>query len=234
MTQPCAPEAAARWLAEAFETGNPLAPLPEGLAPRDRDEAEAIAAATLEALQVVPCGLRLLRRAGAGPVGGPMIEGRLLPTGAAIAPGAARHAEVTAAVIGELAAPLDPAEAAPPVLGRLFPALDVAASRFTAGPADDCARIADLAGLGFVVAGRGRALPPGTVEAALVPKGRRRRGVAVDLAAAFAEAAAEARRWGGLPAGALLVVAGLTPPQPAGGVLCARLGALGTAEAAFG
>lgn len=234
MAGPFAPEAAARWLAEAFESGNPLAPLPEGLAPRDRDEAEAVAAATLDALAIAPCGLRLLRRAGAAALGGPMIEGRLLPTGAVIAPGAARHAEVTAAAIGELAAPLDPAEAAPPALGRLFPALDVAASRFTAGPADECARIADLAGLGFVVAGRGRALPPGMVEAVLAPKGARRRGVAVDLAAAFAEAAAEARRWGGLPAGALLVVAGLSPPRPAEGVLRARLGALGAAEATFG
>jgi hypothetical protein len=53
-----------------------------------------------------------------------------------------------------------------------------------------------------------------------------------DLAAAFAEAAAEARAWGGLPAGALLVVAGLTPPAPADeGILRASLGALGAVEA---
>lgn len=228
------PAASARWFADAFESGNPLAPLPEGLAPRDRDEAEAVAAATLEALGIAPCGLRLLRRAGAAPLAGPMIEGRLLPAGAAIAVAAVRHAAVTAAAIGELAAPLEPADAAPPALARLFPALDVAASRFTTGPVDERACIADLAGLGFVVAGRGRAVPPGMVEAVLAPKGARRRGVPVDLAAAFAEAAAEARRWGGLPRGALLVVAGLSPPLPAEGVLRARLGALGAAEAAFG
>ncbi len=226
--------AAARWFAEAFESGQPLAPLPEGLAPRDRDEAEAIAAATLEALEIAACGVRLLRRPGAPALSGPVIEGRLLAGGATIAPAAARHAEATAAAIGELAMALDPEDTAPPVIGRLFPALDVAASRFTAGPQDEYARIADLAGLGFVVAGKGRAMPPGPVEAVLAPKGARRRGVPVDLAAAFAEAAAEARRWGGLPAGALLIVAGLSPPCPAEGVLRARLGALGAVEAAFG
>lgn len=228
-----APEAAAAWFAEAFETGNSLAPLPDGLAPRDRDGAEAIAAATLEALGIVPCGLRLLRRAGAATLAGPMLEARLLASGATVSLAAARHAAATAAVIGELAAPLDPAARTAPRFARLFPAVDVVASRFTAAPADDLARIADLAGLGFVVAGKGQALRPGLLEVVLAPKGSRRRAEAMDLRPAFAEAAAEARRWGGLPKGALLVVAGLTPPLPAEGVLRARLGALGAAEAAF-
>ncbi|WP_270937011.1 hypothetical protein, partial [Falsiroseomonas oryzae] len=74
----------------------------------------------------------------------------------------------------------------------------------------------------------------GEVQVALGAKGARLRGVAVDLAAAFAEAAEVAREWGGLPEGALLVVAGLTPPAPAEGLLRARLGALGGVEAAFG
>jgi hypothetical protein len=233
MPQEIAPEAAAAWFAEAFETGNSLAPLPEGLAPRDRDTAEAIAAATLDALGIVPCGLRLLRRPGAAPLAGPMVEARLLAGGATVSLAAARHAAATAAVIGELAAPLDPAATTAPRLARLFPAVDVAASRFTAAPADELACIADLAGLGYVVAGRGMAMKPGPLDVALAPKGARRRGAPVDLRAAFAEAAAEARRWGGLPKGALLVVAGLTAPMPAEGVLRARLGALGAAEVAF-
>jgi hypothetical protein len=227
------PAGAARWLAEAFETGNSLAPLPEGLAPRDRDAAEAIAAATLDALGIAPCGLRLLRRPGAASLAGPMLEARLLASGATVSLATARHAVATAAVIGELAAPLDPAARTAPRFARLFPAVDVAAGRFTAEPADDLARIADLAGLGFVVAGKGQALRPGVLEVVLAPKGARRRGAPVDLRAAFAEAAAEARRWGGLPKGALLVVAGLSPPLAAEGVLRARLGALGVAEAAF-
>jgi hypothetical protein len=83
------------------------------------------------------------------------------------------------------------------------------------------------------VAGKGKALAPGAVRAALGPKGSRPKGQAIDLAAAFAEAAAAARGWGGLPAGALLVVAGLTPPMVPEATLRAALGALGGAEASF-
>jgi len=228
-----APEAAASWFAEALETGNSLAPLPDGLAPRDRDAAEAIAVATLDALGIAPCGLRILRRGGAAALAGPMLEARLLASGATISLAATRHAAATAAVIGELAAPLDPATSSAPRLARLFPAVDVAASRYTTVPVHDLARIADLAGLGFVVAGKGQALRPGLLDVVLAPKGTRRRAEPVDLHTVFAEAAAEARRWGGLPKGALLVVAGLTPPQTAEGVLRARFGDLGMAEAVF-
>jgi hypothetical protein len=226
-------EAAARWIAEAVESGDPLAALPAGIAPPDRDAAEEVAAAVLEGLGLTPCGLRLLRRPGGIAVAGPMLEARLLPSGAPVATAALRHAAITAAVVGVLAAPLDPDEDAPPRLLRLHPALDVAASRFTAAPEDALALTADLAALGFVVAGKGRAAEAGPLNVALGRKGSRPRGVPVDLAAAFAEAAAAARRWGGLPAGALLVVAGLTPPRAPEGTLRASLGALGAAEAAF-
>jgi hypothetical protein len=225
--------AAARWLAEAVETGNPLGPLPADIAPRDVAEAEEVAAATLEALEIAPCGLRLLRRPGGVALAGPMIEGRLLPSGSQVAPAALRHPSATAAAIGVLAEPLDPDDAAPPVLARLHPALDIAATRFTDLPGDDAALTADLARLGLVVAGRAKALAPGLLRVALAPKGSRARGAETDLAAAFAEAAAEARRWGGLPAGALLVVAGLTPPVAPAGTLRASLGALGAVEASF-
>jgi hypothetical protein len=228
------PEDAARWLAEALETGNPLAPLPEGLAPRDRDDAAAVAAATLDALGMAPCGLRLLRRAGAAPLAGPMVEGRLVPAGREVALAMLRHPQATAAAIGVLAAALDPDSDAPPAFARLHPALDISATRFTTPPEDDLALAADLARLGLVVAGKGRAVAPGPVRVAIGPKGTRPKPVEADLAAAFAEAAAAARHWGGLPAGALLVVAGLTPPAEATGVLRASLGELGAAEAAFG
>ncbi|WP_372622749.1 hypothetical protein [Falsiroseomonas sp.] len=227
-------EAAARWFAEAMETGNPLAPLPLGLAPRDADEAAAIAAATLDSLGIVPCGLRLLRRPGAAALAGPMIEGRLLASGAPVALGALRHPLVTAAVVGVLAEALDPDAQAPPVLARLHPALDIAATRFTTPPEEDAVLAADLARLGLVVAGKGMAVAPGEVKVSLGAKGSRPRGMATDLAAAFAEAAAAARAWGGLPAGALLVVAGLTPPVAAEGTLRATLGPLGGVEAVFG
>lgn len=223
--------AAARWLAEAVETGNPLGPLPADIAPRDLDEAAEVAAATLEALQLVLCGLRLLRRPGAAPIAGPMLDGRLVPAGREVALAALRHPLVSAAVIGVLAEALDPDDVTAPVFARLHPALDIAATRFTEAPGDDVTLTADLGRLGLVVAGKGKALAPGPVGVALGPKGSRPRKVEQDLAAAFAEAAAEARRWGGLPAGALLVVAGLTPPAAMEGVLRASLGDLGAVEA---
>ena len=223
--------AAARWLAEAVETGNPLGPLPADIAPRDLDEAAEVAAATLESLAIVPCGLRLLRRVGLPALAGPMLEGRLVPAGRVVALGMLRHPVATAAVIGVLAEPLDPDAVTPPVFTRLHPALDLSATRFTEAPEDAVTLTADLGRLGLVVAGKGKALAPEAVGVALGPKGSRPRKLETDLAAAFAEAAAEARRWGGLPAGALLVVAGLTPPAPAEGILRASLGTLGAVEA---
>jgi hypothetical protein len=228
-----AAEQAARWLAEAIETGNPLAALPEEVAPRDLASAEAIAFATLEALGLVPCGVRLLRRPGAATLAGPMLEARLVAPARPIATAALRHPLVTAAVIGVLAEPLDADGAAPPVLARLHPALDVSATRYSGDGADDLALTADLARLGLVVSGRGKVQPPGPVRATLAPKGRRGAGTPADLAAAFAEAAATARAWGGLPAGGLLVIAGLSPPMAAEGRLRASLGGLGAVEASF-
>lgn len=230
MPDPFDPAGAARWLAEAFETGSPLAALPADIAPRDAAEGEAVAAATLEELGLVPCGVRLLRRGGTM-LAGPMLDARLVVSGKPVAAAALRHAEVTAAAIGVLAEPLEADGAAPPVFARLHPAIDIAASRFTAAPEDAATLTADLARLGLVVAGKGKPVAPGPLGVALGPKGVRARGAVVDLAGEFAAAAAVARGWGGLPAGALLVVAGLSAPVPAEGALRARLGALGDAEA---
>ena len=116
----------------------------------------------------------------------------------------------------------------------LHPAIDVSATRFGEPAVDALQLVADLARLGLVVPGRAKRLEPGTLAIRLGAPGSRRRGDACDLAAALAAAAEAARRFGGLPAGALLVVAGLTPPLPEAamsGPIIASLGALGRAEA---
>ncbi|NGM22335.1 hypothetical protein G3576_20120 [Roseomonas stagni] len=218
-------EGAARWLAEAVETGNPLAALPEGLAPASLEEAEEIAAAVLESLRITPCGLRVLRGLD---VAGPMVEGRLVPSGSPIAAGMLRHGLASAAVVGVLAEALGEG---PPVLARVHPAIDLSSTRFTEAPTDRLVVTADLARLGLVVAGRGKPMPEAPVRVAIGPAGHRRRGEAFDLAALFAEAAEVARAWGGLPAGALLVVAGLGDALPASGALRVTVSGLGAAEA---
>ncbi|WP_439598738.1 hypothetical protein [Falsiroseomonas sp.] len=224
------PEAATRWLVEAVETGNPLAALPPEVAPRDLAEAEAVALAVLQQLEIPPCGVRLLHRLGRATLAGPMIEGRLLPNGAPVALEALRQPVLTAAAVGVLAEALHPDSAEPPRLAALHAAIDVSATRFGA-EADDLALTADLARLGLVVVGRGKALVPGSIKAGLGPAGARRKVVPWELATAFAEAAAFARRLGGLPAGGLLVVAGLTPPLHPKGTVTASLGPLGRVEA---
>lgn len=226
-------EGAARWLAEAVETGNPLAALPEGLAPTSLAEAEEIAAGVLAALGITPCGLRVLRGPGVGGamVAGPMVEGRLVPSGSPIAPGMLRHGLASAAVIGVLAEELDDG---PPVLARVHPAIDLSSTRFTQAPTDGLVLTADLARLGLVVAGRGKPMPEAPVRIAIGPAGHRRRGESFDLAALFADAAAVARDWGGLPAGALLVVAGLGELVPAEAALRVTVSGLGAAEAIIG
>jgi len=227
------PAEAARWLAEAMETGCPLAHLPEQALPADLAQAQDTALAVLEALEITPCGLRLLYRPEGPALIGPMVEGRLVRNGSQVAPETLRHAQVTAAVVGVLAQALESDARAPAVFSKLCPALDIAASRFTTLPADPRLLTADLARIGLVVVGRARALEPGTHAVALAPKGQRPRGVRIDLAAAFREAADAARRLGGLPAGALLVVAGLSAPRQPVDTLRVQIGGIGSADASF-
>jgi hypothetical protein len=224
---------AARWIAEAVESGDPLAALPPEIAPRDTAAGEEVAAAVLDDLGLVPCGLRLMVWGGVV-IAGPMLEGRLLPNGAKVSLGSLRHPLCTAAVIGLLEEEIGEEAGGPPRFSALHPALDISATRFTDPPEDPAVLAADLGRLGLVVAGRRKPLAPGMVRVALAPKGARTRGREVDLAAAFAEAARHAARLGGLPAGAMIVLAGLSPPRPAEGALRASLGALGAAEVEFG
>jgi 2-keto-4-pentenoate hydratase len=223
---------AARWLAEAWETGNPLAPLPEDIAPRTLADGEDTAFALLDLLGVSPCGVRLAPATGGEMIAAPMLETRLLKTAATVALPSLRHASATAAVVAVLAEPLTDA---PPRFATCHPALDVAGSRFTAGPADAAAALADCGGLGFVIVGR--AGPPDLrpERVALGAPTDRTRGLPLDIDAALAPAIAAARRLGGLPEGALLVVAGLSAPVSprAGDRLAARFGRFGRAEAAF-
>lgn len=194
--------AIARWLAEAVETGNLLAPLPAELAPRTIEEGEDAAGALLDAIGAAPIGLRI----GPGGIAGPLIGTRLLPNGNAIALSALPHAHASPALVGVLAAEL--AQDGAPEWAGMHAAIDVAASRFRDGPPDAAACAADLAGLGLIVLGRRR--PMGIAR--LAP-----RAPSIDVATALAPAVAAARRLGGLPAGALLMVAGLAEgiaPQP--------------------
>ncbi len=228
-------EALAGWIAEAIETGQPIAPLPAEAIPGDAAEGEDIAGAVLAITGLTPCGLRLAPGAGGAMLAGPMIEARLLRSGATLPMAALRHARVSAAAIGVLAAPLDGDGTGDPAFAAVHAALDVATSRFRDGPANDAASAADLADLGFVVAGPKAALPDGPALTACAIETRRPKGAPVDLAARFRAAADAARAMGGLPQGAVLVVAGLSPPVSPGvdEAWAARIAGLGRARARF-
>jgi 2-keto-4-pentenoate hydratase len=228
---------AASYISEAFENGNPLAPLPEGIALTNCDDAEDVAGLVLEKLGFAPCGVRLAPAADGSMIAGPMLEARFLDDGARLALEIMRHGRASAALLGVLGAALDPEATTPPEIAAIHPALDVSASRFTQGPADCFAEIADLAGLGMLVLGKRQPMPEAPSRVALMEGEDKRKGTPLDLHGAFAAAAAEARRLGGLPAGAVLVVAGLgeqvlTPK--AGARITARFTGLGKVSASFG
>jgi 2-keto-4-pentenoate hydratase len=225
------------YLAEAFETGNPLAPLPAEIAPATRDDAEEVAGGVLARLGFAPCGIRVAPAADGSLIAGPMLEARFLDDGAGLALEIMRHGRASAALLGVLGTALDPEATTPPEITTIHPALDVTASRFTQGPADRFAEIADLAGLGLLVLGKRRPVPATQSRVALIEGEGRPQGKPFDLHAAFAQAATEARRLGGLPAGAVLVVAGLGAPVlglQAGLRLTARFTGIGKVSASFG
>jgi len=227
-------EAAAGWLAEAVETGNPLAPLPAEAAPRTVSEGARIAALVLERLGMVPCGLRLAPGPGARMVPGPVLETRLLPDGANIALATLRHPTVAPAVLGVLAEDLPRRGEAPPVFASLHPLLDIAAWRLRDPPTTAALATADLGGLGLLVAGRAKRMAPAPLPLVFGPAGTRRRGNQVDVPGALQQAALAARRAGGLPQGAVLVAVLGPALVPAPGTeLLASFGALGRVRAHF-
>ena len=228
---------AVRYLAEAFETGNPLAPLPDEITPTNQDDAEEVAGGALARLAFAPCGVRLVPAADGSLISGPMLEARFLDDGAGISLEIMRHGRASAALLGVLGAALEPEATTPPEITAIHPALDVSASRFTNGPADRFAEIADLAGLGLLVLGKRRPVPEALSRVALIEGEGSPKGRPFDVHAAFAAAAAEARRLGGLPAGAVLVVAGLGAPVlglKSGARLTARFTGIGKVSASFG
>jgi len=224
-------------LADAFENGSPIDPVACGITPTNQDDADELAAAILTQLGFPPCGVRVAPAADGSMIAGPLLEARFLDDGAGLALEIMRHGRASAALLGVLGAALDPEATTPPDITALHPALDVSASRFTQGPADRFAEIADLAGLGMLVLGKRRPMPAAPLRVALVEGDSRPKGTPLDLHAAFAAAAAEARRLGGLPAGAVLVVAGLGAPvlslKPAARIT-ARFTGLGKVSAQFG
>lgn len=232
-------EQVAGWLAEALETGNALAPLPAEAEPAGVAEGERVAALLLKAAGLAPCGLRVAPGPGGAALAGPVLEGRLLPDGAVVALAAARHAAVAPGVMGVLAEDLPPeAGGALPAFSALHPILDVSAWRLREPPASAGLAAADLAGHGFIVAGRGKrgaAVEPAALPVGMAPAGARRRPETRDVAAALLAAAGAARRVGGLPRGAVLAVVfgPAVPPPPPGGAMVAGLGALGRVRAEF-
>ncbi len=221
-------------LAEAIHTGIPLAPLPPEALLRSVAEGCRIGTLALEALDLAPCGLRLAPAPGGGMVAGPILEGRLLREGRPVALAMLHRPLVSPAVLGVLAADLPRRGDATPAFATLHPALDIAGWRLREPPTDAASAAADLAGLGLLVAGRGRTQEPAPSRLGFGPAGIRRAGVTVDLGAALAAAVAAARQAGGLPRGAVLVAAlgpGLVPT--AGARLSASFAGLGAVQAGF-
>lgn len=224
---------AARWLLEAWETGNPLAPLPEEMAPRDLAEGEAIAAQLVDSLDIPVAGLRLAPAPGDVWVTAPVLQPRLLRAGTPVSVTAGRHVRLSAGLLGVLAEELT---GAPPVFSALHPVLDVASERYTSGAADAAQRVADMGGLGHVLVGKRFLGPlPEVLSVRIGPTGTRPRAFEVKLSPLMDQLAADARRWGPLPAGAVLVVAGLAlgrAPQP-GEKWSAALAPVGRITVAF-
>ncbi|WP_291296572.1 hypothetical protein [Elioraea sp.] len=234
---------AAEYFAEAVTSGNTLAPFPPELAPRTTTEGARIAERLLATLGLAPVGVRLApapAALGGALVAGPVLGHRLLQSPTAMPP--FHRVVATAAIVAQLGKPLPARErryGLRHVIARiatLHPAIDVAASRFSAGAPDLPCHLADLCGLGVVVFGRqARA---GWQEAIATPRTVRASGAAdwrgtVDVGAALLDAAEAAREAGGLPAGAVLVIAGLSPPLGEGEVTVS-ITSLGSAALAAG
>lgn len=198
---------AANWLYEAWETGNPLAPFPPEMAPANLDAGEAIAAALVEQLGIPVTGVRLAPAPGDIWASAPLLESRILRANTPVTLSALRHIRISAGILGVLAEDLTDA---PPVFAALHPVLDIGAERYQQGAPDAAHRVADLGGLGHVLVGKRFVGPlPEVVSVRIGPTGTRPRPFDVKLAPLMEQLATDARRWGPLPAGAVLVVAGL-------------------------
>lgn len=216
---------AAALVLQALQEGGTLPPFPDPWAPRTPAQGRRIAAAVLAGLDVPVVGLRLAPVPGLSvPAVGPILAPRLLRGPAAVPCGERRT--ITLALVAQLRSSL-PVRDRPYTLrfvaGRiasLHVAFDLAETRFTRGPPDLPAHLADLSGLGLILFGRpaSRTSWVDSVRAlctAEVRRGKERvwRGE-VGVADALRAAAEAVRSEGGLPAGAVLAVGGLSPPLP--------------------
>jgi 2-keto-4-pentenoate hydratase len=225
---------AARWLAEAIETGAPLAPLPPMATPRSMLDGQRIAARVLEMLAITPCGLRLASPTNGRPVPGPVLEERLLKDGSTLSLTTLRHPRASAAVVGVLGEDLHRRGDDMPIFAVLHPAIDVGSWRLREPPSTGALAAADLGGLGFIVTGKPKRMEPMRVRVSMAPAGTWRRGEEVDLEETLLAVALAARRAGGLPQGALLVaqLGESMEPEP-GLALNASFGRLGRVTANF-
>ncbi|MFQ3622136.1 MAG: hypothetical protein SNJ73_01185 [Acetobacteraceae bacterium] len=217
---------AAGLVLEAVQQGGTLPPFPPSCAPKTVAQGRRVAALVAEGIAVPIVGLRLAPAAGLGlEAAGPVLEPRLLRSPAVVPTLAGARRAVTVAVLAQLAKPLPARDRAygPRDLVRriasLHAAIDLAETRFTLGPPDLPAHLADLSGLGLILFGRparagwqDRVRHPLVVEA--TAGGERIWRGEVDLSAALGRGAEACRSAGGLPAGAVMVVAGLSPPLP--------------------
>ncbi len=139
-------------LTEAWESGQPVAPLTTEYALKDMEAAEEVAGAVLEKLALAPCGIRVTQ---SGLVGA-MLPGRIMASGQPLPLAALPHGRAARALLAVLEEAITAEGNGWPSLARLHPALDLAASRWRDGPANDFEAAADLAGLGYVIIGKGK------------------------------------------------------------------------------
>lgn len=227
-------DSAAKWLADAVQTGEAATPFPPFATPRSMLDGQRIAARVLDMLDLTPCGLRLACPTSGRPVPGPVLEDRLLQDGSTLSLSTLRHPRASAAVVGVLAEDLARRGDEMPNFATLHPAIDVSSWRLPEPPSTGALAAADLAGLGFIVTGKAKRMLPMRLRISLAPVGTWRRGEEVDLEEAMMAAALAARRAGGLPRDAMLVVPlgeSLTPE--AGQDLHASFGRLGRVSARF-
>lgn len=227
-------DSAAKWLADAVQAGASDAPLPAFATPRSMLDGQRIAARVLDMLDLSPCGLRLANPTNGRPVPGPVLEGRMLKDGCSLAMAMLRYPSASAAVVGELAEDLPRRGDEMPNFATLHPAIDIVSWRLPEPPSTGALAAADLAGLGFIICGKAKRMPPMRLRISLAPTGTWRRGEEVDLEEAMMAAALAARRAGGLPRGSFLVVPLGEPLEPRAGLdLHASFGRLGRVSVRF-
>ena len=213
-------------LAEAWETGQPLAPLSTDHALTSLDAAENVAGEVLEKLALAPCGIRV---AESGLVGA-MLPGRLMAQGSPLPLAVLPHGRAAPALLVVLDEAITENDTGLPAVAQLHLALDLSASRWRDGPANIFEAAADLAGLGQVVVGKGKAPSWPTSCALGAPRARR-----VGVASLFETAVRVAREAGGLPVGAVLVLVfdSAAEALAAPGPVTARWTGLGVVSAAL-